>query len=91
MGHAPGHNCSGCTSPEVQALFCELMDNSTTPERAAEIRAHIARCDRCQERLECEDAVRRMVSKCCGGVQAPEALRRRISISITRTEIRYRP
>lgn len=89
MGHATGTNCGGCSSPEVQALFCELLDQNTAAERAAAIREHIAQCDECQDRLEREELVRAMVSKCCGGTQAPAALRRRISIEITRTEIRF--
>ena len=30
MDRATEHNCGACSSPEVQALLCELLDESTT-------------------------------------------------------------
>ena len=89
MEHAQGHNCGACTSPEVQALFCELLDESTSQARALEIREHIAQCQECSERLEAEEIVRAMVRKCCGGARAHEQLRQKITIEISRTEVRW--
>ena len=51
MDRATEHNCGACSSPEVQALLCELLDESTTYARALAIREHIAQCDFCQQRL----------------------------------------
>ncbi|QPK79701.1 mycothiol system anti-sigma-R factor [Corynebacterium lizhenjunii] len=90
METAHGKNCGACTSPEVQALFCELLDQRTSYARALEIREHIAQCDECQRRLESEEVVRAMVRTCCGKSQAPQELRQRISVQITRTEIQWR-
>ena len=45
MSNATGNNCGACNSPEVQALFCELLDERTSYARALEIREHIAQCD----------------------------------------------
>ncbi len=84
-----GKNCGACTSAQVQSLFCELLDPGTSPQRANDIRAHIAECDECQDRLEREELVRQLLSKCCSHDHAPQQLRQRISVEITRMEIRY--
>ena len=87
MERATEHNCGACSSPEVQALLCELLDESTTYARALAIREHIAQCDFCQKRLESEETIRSLVRNCCNGqAKAPQALRRRISVEITRIE-----
>lgn len=83
MKRTKENNCGACTSPEVQALFCELLDRSTSYARALEIREHIAECDNCQERLESEEVVRALVRKCCSAAKAPQNLRQRISVEIT--------
>ncbi len=57
--------------------------------RAMAIREHLAQCDACQQRLESEEVVRALVRKCCGGQAAPQSLRQRISVQITRTEITW--
>ncbi|AJI78316.1 MULTISPECIES: mycothiol system anti-sigma-R factor [Corynebacterium] len=90
MERATGRNCGACNSPEVNALFRELLDESTSYARALAIREHIAQCDACQERLDSEEVVRALVRKCCGGQEAPQSLRQRISVQITRTEITWR-
>ncbi|MDO5032092.1 mycothiol system anti-sigma-R factor [Corynebacterium sp.] len=89
MERATGCNCGACNSPEVEALLCELLDDATSYARALEIREHIAQCDGCQARLESEEVVRAMVRKCCSGQKAPQSLRQRITIEITRTEISW--
>lgn len=89
MEHAGGNNCGACTSAEVQALFCELLDGNTTPARAQAIRAHLSHCEECAERLHREEVMRELLRTCCGQAKAPQALRQRITIQITRTEIRY--
>ena len=87
MDRATEHNCGACSSPEVQALLCELLDESTTYARALAIREHIAQCDYCQQRLESEEIIRSLVRNCCNGqAKAPQALRRRISVEITRID-----
>ena len=87
MERATEHNCGACSSPEVQALLCELLDESTTYARALAIREHIAQCDYCQQRLESEEIIRSLVRNCCNRqAKAPQALRRRISIEITRID-----
>ncbi|GAA1473981.1 MAG: mycothiol system anti-sigma-R factor [Corynebacterium aurimucosum] len=89
MERATGRNCGACNSPEVEALFRELFDESTSYARALEIREHLAQCDACQQRVESEEVVRALVRKCCGGQVAPQSLRQRISVQITRTEITW--
>lgn len=84
-----GKNCGACTSAEVQALFCELLDPSTRPERAAAIRAHISECEECLARLECEEVVRELLRGCQSCTPAPQSLRQRITVQISRTEVRW--
>lgn len=87
MGHAHEKNCGACNSPETEALFCELLDESTSYARALEIREHIAECDECQARLESEEIIRALVRKCCLAAKAPQSLRQRITVEITSTTV----
>ncbi|MFH0412114.1 anti-sigma factor [Corynebacterium sp. L4756] len=80
-----------CSSEEIEALCCELLDNCTSETRAAEIRAIISECQCCSSRLDSEELVRQMVKGCDKSTHAPETLREKISyqIHISQTEVRW--
>lgn len=82
---------SRCSSEEIEALCCELLDNCTSEQRAEEIRARISECTCCSTRLDSEEEVRQMVKGCDESTHAPETLRARISyqIHISQTEVRW--
>ncbi|APT93078.1 hypothetical protein CPHO_09485 [Corynebacterium phocae] len=80
----PERNCGACSSAEVQALFYELLDSDTSPERAVEIRHHLQRCQECCGRLEREEFIRTLVSRSGSTAKAPAGLRQRITVSFTR-------
>lgn len=71
-----------CRPEQVQALICELLDPGTSPERAKEIRAVIADCPECVERLRSEREVRVIMRRCCQTTTAPGYLRERITTQI---------
>lgn len=81
----------GMKCHDVHVLFCELLDDDTSPSRAAEIQAMIAECPECFGRLQSEREVRELVRRCAHSTQAPDQLRQRIvrSISVTYTETRF--
>lgn len=70
--------CS-CDRNEMQDLLCTLLDGDITAERADEIRARIAECARCSDRLASELEVRDLVRTCCQSENAPETLHERIT------------
>lgn len=81
-----------CSDSELESLFCELLDSACGEQRAAEIRARLEECAACQERLQSEEQIRRLVRKCCGETApAPSHLRERITVQIrmSRTEYRF--
>lgn len=82
---------SRCSSEEIEALCCELLDNCTDQKRAEEIRARISECTCCSSRLDSEEAIRQMVKGCDESTHAPETLRARISyqIHMSQTEVRW--
>ena len=88
MGAGHEHNPS---CQEAKALLRELLDDDTTPERAAHIRQRLDSCPQCFSQLQAELAVRGLVRKCCGEAHAPEPLRQRIITSISTVSVtRYR-
>lgn len=88
MGAGHEHNPS---CQEARALLRELLDDETTPERAAAINERLNSCPECFNQLQAEVAVRSLVRSCCGQAQAPEPLRQKIMTTITTVSVtRYR-
>lgn len=78
MNNEPCH----CDPGKVQALICELLDSGTPAARAAQIRAEIADCPECVDRLRSERALRIIMQRCCQTTTAPGYLRERITTQI---------
>lgn len=85
------HNCGcNCTTSEMEALLCELLDDDLTQSRAQEIRARIAECEDCCTRLESEEVMRNLLRCCDNATQAPAHLKERITVQIRMTRVEYR-
>lgn len=84
----------GCSPARVNHLVGLLIDGAAHGElnsaELQEVRAELASCELCYQRLEQEERFRAMLNRCCAAVDegadaAPQSLRERIIISI-RTE-----
>ncbi|NYI69743.1 anti-sigma factor (TIGR02949 family) [Naumannella cuiyingiana] len=66
----------------------EFLDTELDGASVDAIRAHLEACEPCLENFDTEDALKRLVHRCCGasGISAPESLRVRI---VSRT-VRFR-
>ena len=76
---APKDECAA-----VLARMYEFLDNELDTADGEEIRRHLADCEPCLDHYDVEQAVKALVSRCCGGDRAPEHLRVRVVSSIMR-------
>jgi mycothiol system anti-sigma-R factor len=61
----------------------EFLDNELDEASGDSIRQHLVDCEPCMDRFDVELAVKALVSRCCGGDQAPEHLRTRVLAQLT--------
>jgi len=61
----------------------EFLDHEVDDASGDEIRRHLAACEPCMERFDVELAVKTLVSRCCGGDQAPEHLKAKVMMQIS--------
>lgn len=74
------------TADEVSSSDCEHMldrvyqflDHELDTASSDEIREHLAACEPCLDRFDVEQAVKALVSRCCGGDKAPTELRTKV-------------
>jgi len=62
----------------------QFLDNELDHASGDAIRAHLAACEPCLDRFDVEQAVKSLVSRCCGGDRAPAALRAKVLSGIVR-------
>ncbi len=71
---------------EVAADDCEhvleriyqFLDHEIDTASGDAIRAHLAACEPCLDKFDVEQAVKSLVSRCCGGDTAPSQLRNKV-------------
>ncbi|MGE2690962.1 mycothiol system anti-sigma-R factor [Mycolicibacterium pulveris] len=76
--------------PECAAVIAEvwmLLDGECTPETRDKLKQHLEDCPACLRHYGVEERVKRLIAKKCGGEKAPESLRERLRIEISRTTI----
>lgn len=61
----------------------EFLDHELDDASGDEIRAHLAACEPCLEKFDVELAVKTLVSRCCGGDQAPAHLKAKAMLQIS--------
>lgn len=68
----------------------EFLDHELDDASGDQIRAHLAACEPCLEKFDVEQAVKALVSRCCGGDVAPDTLRSKVmnQISVARHQLR---
>ncbi|MEJ5928410.1 mycothiol system anti-sigma-R factor [Corynebacterium sp. H128] len=75
------HRGCDCNCSDTYARLAELLDGDCTQSAQEELRAAIASCPHCFERLGVEEEIRELLRRSCAA-SAPITLRQRISISI---------
>ena len=71
-------NGSTANCEHMLARVHEFLDHELDHATSDEIRAHLAACEPCLDRYDVEQAVKSLVSRCCGGDKAPSALRTKV-------------
>ena len=72
----------------VLARVYEFLDNELDEASGDAIRRHLADCEPCLDRFDVEQAVKRLVNRCCGGDRAPDRLRLRIVTQLSVLQVR---
>ncbi len=55
-----------------------FLDHEIDTASSDAIRAHLAACEPCLDKFDVEQAVKALVSRCCGGDTAPSHLRNKV-------------
>ena len=69
-----------CT--EVLARVYSYLDGEIEAQGLAQIREHLDECGPCLREYGLEEAVKRLVQKCCGAEAAPTGLRTKVLVRI---------
>ena len=67
---------------EVLARVYSYLDGEIEDKGFAQIREHLAECGPCLREYGLEEAVKRLVQKCCGSEAAPRTLRTKVLVRI---------
>jgi mycothiol system anti-sigma-R factor len=67
---------------EVLARVYSYLDGEIEDKSIAEIREHLDECGPCLREYGLEEAVKRLVQKCCGAEPAPTGLRDKVLVRI---------
>jgi mycothiol system anti-sigma-R factor len=76
--------------PDCAAVIAEvwtLLDGECTPETRDKLKHHLEECPTCLRHYGVEERVKRLIATKCSGEKAPEGLRERLRIQISRTTI----
>ena len=76
--------------PDCAAVIAEvwtLLDGECTPETQDKLRHHLEECPACLRQYGVEERVKNLIAHKCSGEKAPEGLRERLRIEISRTTI----
>lgn len=76
--------------PECAAVIAEvwtLLDGECTAETRDKLRHHLDECPTCLRHYGVEERVKKMIAAKCGGEKAPDTLRARLRLEISRTTI----
>jgi mycothiol system anti-sigma-R factor len=76
--------------PECAAVIAEvwtLLDGECTVETRDRLRQHLDECPTCLRHYGVEERVKHLIATKCSGERAPEGLRERLRVQISRTTI----
>jgi mycothiol system anti-sigma-R factor len=72
---------------EVLAEVWTLLDGECSPETRDKLRQHLEDCPPCFQAYGLEERIKGLISTKCRGERAPESLRARLRVEISRTTI----
>jgi mycothiol system anti-sigma-R factor len=72
---------------EVLAEVWTLLDGECSPEARDKLRQHLEDCPPCFQAYGLEARIKALISAKCRGERAPESLRQRLLVEISRTTI----
>jgi mycothiol system anti-sigma-R factor len=72
---------------EVLAEVWALLDGECSAETQAKLRQHLEDCPPCFQYYGLEERLKLLISTKCQGERAPESLRQRLRVEISRTTI----
>jgi mycothiol system anti-sigma-R factor len=72
---------------EVIAEVWTLLDGECTPETRQKLRKHLEECPPCLRLYGLEERIKALIATKCRGEKAPEGLRERLRLEISRTTI----
>ena len=78
------------THPECAAVIAEvwtLLDGECSAESRDKLKHHLEECPACLRYYGVEERVKRLIATRCSGEKAPEGLRARLRVEISRTTI----
>jgi mycothiol system anti-sigma-R factor len=81
----PGYDEVECAA--VIAEVWTLLDGECTAETRDKLRHHLEACPDCLRHYGLEERIKRLIASKCGGDKAPERLRQRLMLEISRTTI----
>ncbi|WP_099025580.1 mycothiol system anti-sigma-R factor [Mycolicibacterium palauense] len=76
--------------PECASVIAEvwtLLDGECTAETREKLRAHLDACPTCLRYYGVEERIKQLIAVKCSGDKAPEGLRQRLRLEISRTTI----
>jgi mycothiol system anti-sigma-R factor len=76
--------------PECAAVIAEvwtLLDGECTAETRDKLRDHLEACPACLRHYGVEERIKQLIATKCSGEKAPERLRARLRVEISRTTI----
>jgi mycothiol system anti-sigma-R factor len=72
---------------EVIAEVWTLLDGECTPETRQKLRKHLEECPPCLRLYGLEERIKALIATKCRGEKAPQGLRERLRLEISRTTI----
>jgi anti-sigma factor (TIGR02949 family) len=72
---------------QVIAEIWTLLDGECTPDAKKKLRRHLEACPECLRHYGLEERIKALIAKKCKGEKAPEHLRERLRLEISRTTI----
>ncbi|CAJ1584769.1 mycothiol system anti-sigma-R factor [[Mycobacterium] wendilense] len=77
--------------PACAAVIAEvwtLLDGECTADSKERLQQHLDECPACLRHYGVEERIKRLIATRCSGEKAPEGLRQRLRLEISRTTIR---
>lgn len=86
-GSSGGESHAEADCAEVIAEVWTLLDGECTAETREKLRKHLEACPGCLRHYGLEERIKALIATKCSGEKAPDRLRERVRLEISRTTI----